>query len=146
MGRTFDRCWCSAVDVGWGVSNRQASADRRREAAAALAAVSSDLSSVRVLAVHCANGHHVADVYRTEAGSVVQAATGRRSHGHRDRVDTPHRGAGRAEKWVDLLEAAPFADDTVPGWCDCGPWTLSRRELAQWIDDDERRVVLESQA
>lgn len=120
--------------------------DRRVVAQQALASVSHELSAARVLAVQCANGHHVAGVYRTEAGAVVQAATGRRSHGHRDRVDTPHGGAGHPQPWTDLLEAAPFADDTVPAWCDCGPWTLSREQMSGWIEAGERRVVLESSA
>lgn len=77
---------------------------------------------------------------------MVQAATGRHSHGKRDRVDTPHRGTSSSGVWTDLLEAAAFADDTFPAWCDCGPWTLSRSDLAAWITGGERRVVLESNA
>lgn len=111
-----------------------------------MAQVVGGLSDNRVLAVQCANGHHIAGVYRTEAGPVVQAATGRHSHGKRDRVDTPHRGTSSSGVWTDLLEAAAFADDTFPAWCDCGPWTLSRSDLAAWITGGERRVVLESNA
>lgn len=122
------------------------STDRQARATSALAEVGAPLSSVRLLAVHCANGHHVAGVYRTPEGPVVQAATGRHSHGHRDRIDTPHRGSRASSMWTDLLAPLPFADDGLPAWCECGPWTLSRTALTAWIDAGDRRVVLESSA
>jgi hypothetical protein len=128
------------------VTRRQAGVDRRAEAERALEQVAAELSANRLLAVQCANGHHVAGVYRTDVGPVVQAATGRHAHGRRDRVDTPHGGSQSSGPWTDLLEPAAFADDTLPAWCDCGPWTLSRADLAAWIDRGERRVVLESHA
>jgi hypothetical protein len=97
----------------------------------------------RVLVIQCVNGHHVAAVYETPDGAVVDAAVGRHSHGNRDRIDTPH-GAGVPQRWTDYLAAAPFGDDDVPAWCDCGPWVLSRASMTQWITDGERRVHLES--
>jgi len=117
---------------------------RQRHAAEVLAALAPPLSDARVLSVQCANGHHVAGVYATEEGPVVQAVPGRRSHGHRDRIDTPHRG--EREHWADFLDAGALADDTVPAWCECGPWVLSRRAMTTWIADGESRVVLESKA
>lgn len=96
-----------------------------------------------MLVVQCANGHHVAAVYETSSGAVVEASVGRRSHGSRDRVDTPH-GSTTPQPWTDFLVAAPFGDDGVPAWCDCGPWVLSREAMVQWIGDGERRVNLES--
>lgn len=118
---------------------------RQRQAAEVLAALAPPLSDSQVLSVQCANGHHVAGVYATAEGRVVRAATGRHAHGHRDRVDTPHRGDPR-RPWTDFLDAGPLADDALPGWCECGAWTLSRSELTDWLEGGERRVVLESKA
>jgi hypothetical protein len=39
-----------------------------------------------------------------------------------------------------------MADDTMPAWCECGPWALSRTEMTAWIEAGEHRVVLESKA
>lgn len=96
--------------------------------------------------MQCSNGHHVATVYDTPQGSVVQGASGRRSHGHRDRVDTPHRGDPGPRPWTDFLAAESTADDDVRAWCDCGSWTLSRRQMSAWLDAGERRVHLASKA
>lgn len=98
----------------------------------------------RLLSVQCTNGHHVAQVYRTPEGPVVQTRLGRRSHGDRDFVDTRHRGGRDEQHWTDFVEPLPFADDTIHAWCDCGPWTLSRSEIMAWIAAEERRVVLEA--
>jgi hypothetical protein len=117
---------------------------RQRHAAEVLAALAPPLSDARVLSVQCANGHHVAGVYSTAEGPVVQAVPGRHSHGHRDRIDTPHRGTPGRGHWADFLDAGAMGDDSVPAWCDCGPWTLSRTQMAAWMADGERRVVLES--
>ena len=115
---------------------------RQTRATEALSEVSASLARVRVLAVQCEHGHHVAGVYRTDVGPVVQAASGRRSHGHRDRIDTPHRGTTTRAAWTDILTPATPVDDSVPAWCECGPWTLSRSALAEWIAAGERRVVI----
>lgn len=117
--------------------------ERQSRASEALSEVSASLSQVRALAVQCAHGHHVAGVYRTDSGLVVQAASGRRSHGHRDRVGTPHRGTTARPEWTDFLTPATHVDDSVPAWCDCGPWTLSRSAMAEWVEGGERRVVLD---
>ena len=46
---------------------------------------------------------------------------------------------------LDLLEAGgdPLTDDTVPAWCDCGPRTLSRVAMLEWIAAGEHRVVVD---
>lgn len=119
---------------------------RQRRAAEILAGLGLPLRDARLLSIHCANGHHVAAVYRTPEGAVIQAPQGRRSHGDRDFVDTPHRGGREPELRTDFLEAAPFGDDDLHAWCDCGPWTLSRQEISGWIAAEQRRVVLESKA
>lgn len=120
--------------------------DRQRHAAEVLAAVDSPLHDARILAVQCANGHHVAGVYRTSEGPVLQVALSRHSHGRRDRIDTAHKGTQSARRWTDFMATGTLADDEVPAWCDCGPWTLSRSEMDTWISDGERRVVLHSKA
>ena len=118
------------------------SSDRHERAAAALSLLT-PARDARVLVVQCADGHHVAAVYETPDGAVVEAAVGSRSHGNRDRVDTPH-GSTTPQPWIDFLAAAPFGDDGVPAWCDCGPWVLSRDSMAQWISSGEGRVNLQS--
>ncbi len=119
---------------------------RQRHAAEILAALGHSLRDARALSVHCANGHHVAAVYRTPEGPVVQTTPGRRAHGDRDRADTPHHGGRQPRHWQDFLVADQFADDALPAWCECGPWTLSRSQIGTWLADQERRVVLESSA
>lgn len=128
------------------MATAQSSSDeRRRRAAEVLADMGRALRDAKVLSVQCANGHHVAAVYRTPDGEVVRAATGRRSHGNRDRIDTPHRSRSARTLWSDFLDAGPVAG-AVPAWCDCGAWTLSRADLTAWLGAGERRVVLESKA
>lgn len=96
------------------------------------------------LDVQCARSHHVAVVYDTSAGRVFVAPVRGHSHGSRDRVDEPH-GSHAVETWVDMLEAAddPLIDDSVPAWCDCGPRTLSRAAMLEWIAAGEHRVVVD---
>jgi hypothetical protein len=138
------------------MATAQSSSDaRRRKATEVLAGMGRSLHDAKVLSVQCASGHHVAAVYRTPDGEVIRAATGRRSHGSRDRIDTPHGSRDRIDTphgsrparapWSDFLDAGPFAG-AVPAWCDCGAWTLSRADLAAWLDAGEHRVVLESRA
>jgi hypothetical protein len=118
---------------------------RRRRAAEVLAGLGRSLHDAKVLSVQCASGHHVAAVFRTPDGAVIRAATGRRSHGNRDRVDTPHGSRPARVPWSDFLDAGPHAG-AVPAWCDCGAWTLSRADLTAWLGAGEHRVVLESKA
>lgn len=103
---------------------------RRRAAAEALDVLGSHRSDRQVLSAQCARSHHVAYVYDTDAGLVYWAVTGPHAHGSRDFVDTTHHGAGRGKEYIDLLAAGPMIDDEVPAWCDCGPHTLSRSQLA----------------
>jgi hypothetical protein len=117
--------------------------ERQRRAAAVLAAVPAPAHDSRVLDVQCTHSHHVAAVFTTADGPVVQTHRGRHAHGQRDRVDTPHHGHPTSA-WTDFVDAGPLADDKLPAWCECGPWTLSRAELAAWVAAGEGRVVLES--
>lgn len=118
------------------------SGTRQRKAAAALATYGAHRSDHQRLAVRCQHGHHVAFVYDTSSGPVYWAITGPHAHGSRDFVDTPHHAATRGSEYVDLLHAGPVADDALPAWCDCGPRSLSRAELAQAIADERRTIHL----
>ena len=94
------------------------------------------------LSVQCRHGHHVAAVYDTSAGLVFRALTGPHAHGSKDFVDTAHHGADRGTAYVDLLAPGPMAEDGLPAWCDCGSWTLSRRELIGQVRAGDRTVHL----
>ena len=120
---------------------RTDSETRRQAARAALDVLGSHRGDRQRLGVQCPRSHHVAFVYDTEAGPVFWARTGPHAHGSKDFVDTGHHGAERAE-YVDLLEAARGADDTLPAWCDCGPQTLSRSALLGTVHAGERMLHL----
>ena len=77
----------------------------------------------RVLNVQCRHGHHVAAVFATDAGPVYQAETGPHAHG----------AASRGTEFLDLLTPGRLDADEIPAWCDCGPWTLSRRALREQL-------------
>lgn len=94
-----------------------------------------------VMDVQCAEGHHLAKVFRTGAGPVVMTTVRPRSHGQRDLPDVPH-GASEPRRFVDLLEAIDD-DDAVPSWCDCGHRVLSRAAMREWMAAGEKRVVVE---
>jgi hypothetical protein len=71
------------------------------------------------------------------------ARTGPHSHGHKDFIDSGRHGSRGGEEYVDLLVAAATVNDELPAWCDCGPRTLSRRELLRHIAARRRIVRLE---
>lgn len=116
--------------------------ERRASAAAALSALGVRRSDAQVLSVQCRDGHHVAAVYRTDAGMVVATRTGPHGHGSRDFIDTGHRGARGGQDYVDLVEVGPSVGDDVPAWCDCGVWTLSRAEIIDHLGSGQRTVHL----
>lgn len=95
-----------------------------------------------VLHVQCVHGHHLAVVYETAEGLVVRAPLRGHAHGSRDRVDVEH-GAAEPQFVVDFLDAGPGRDDALPAWCDCGPRTLSRAAIAEWVAAHEGRVVVD---
>jgi hypothetical protein len=94
-----------------------------------------------LLQVQCPAGHHVAKVVPTSSGSVVVTSVRAHSHGSRDRPDEPHTPT-RPRDFVDLVEVADAAEDSIPAWCDCGQRSLSRSALRRWIAAGERRVIL----
>lgn len=92
-----------------------------------------------ILQVQCSSGHHVAKVADTPEGRVVVTTLRSRSHGDRDRPDSPHT-PDRAHSAIDFLDGVD--DDVVPAWCDCGHRVLSRADLRDWLAVHERRVVM----
>lgn len=92
-----------------------------------------------ILQVHCSSGHHLAKVADTPVGKVVVTTVRSRSHGDRDRPDSPHT-PDRAHYAVDLLDGVD--DDVIPAWCDCGHRVLSRADLTSWVESSEHRVVM----
>jgi hypothetical protein len=112
------------------MSASKVSGRRHERATHALGALGEALAEHEVLSVQCAHSHHVAAVYRTTAGPVYRAMTGPHAHGRMDRPDVAHHGAHHGVEYVELLDD-PEADETLPGWCDCGPWELSRADLLE---------------
>lgn len=96
------------------------------------------------LHVDCSHSHHLARVLDTQQGLVFASVVRPRSHGSRDRVDVGHHADRSPHPWYDLLDVpAALADDGLPAWCDCGPRSLSRSALREWIALGERRVVVD---
>ena len=117
-------------------------AESVRAAREALDALGKDQPEHQRTSVQCRRSHHVAAVYDTSAGLVYRSLTGPHAHGSRDFVDTAHHAAHRGQAYVDLLEPGPMAEDGLPGWCDCGSWTLSRSELLGQVQAGHRTVHL----
>jgi hypothetical protein len=101
---------------------------RQRRAQEALDALGSGRAAAELMSVQCPRSHHLAAVYATESGPVVLTHPAGHAHGSKDFVDTGHRAPRRADR-PDLLDAGSGADDVIPGWCDCGPHSLSRTDL-----------------
>lgn len=116
--------------------------DRERIARTALDALGGSRSEAALLHVNCPASHHLATVFDTSAGPVYLATVHGRSHGRRDRADTPHHPHDEA-LYVDLLEPRATTDDALPAWCDCGQRSLSRASVAAWVAAGERRVVVD---
>lgn len=117
--------------------------ERSQQAEQAWQRLPSGGSEQAALRIMCAASHHVATVYRTDAGLVYRSEIRRHSHGDRDLPDTPH-GTSEPKPWFDLLEIPDAdADDGLPAWCECGQRLLSRQAVRQWVADGEHRVVLD---
>lgn len=113
---------------------------RQRLAEQAMAALD-DSAAVERVTVQCARSHHVAAIYETDAGHVVLTHPGPHAHGSKDFVDTGRHGSRLPDR-LDLLEAGPGADDSIPAWCDCGPVALSRSALRVRVGTPGRTVRL----
>ncbi len=123
--------------------SRTMSDERRDRAVRALDRLGSHRSEHQQVGVQCASAHHLAAVYRTVDGPVYVARTGPHGHGSKDFIDTGRSGTRGGTEYVDLLVAEPGADDALPAWCDCGPRTLSRRDLLAHLRTQVRSVRLE---
>lgn len=99
-------------------------------------------SQAVVLQLRCDSAHHVAAVYRTEAGLVYRSTLKATAHGRRDRVDEGHNGKKRGTPWFDLLAPTddPMLADELPAACECGPFTLSREELQRQVQAGVKRI------
>ena len=127
------------------MSSHAEPADSRAVAEQAMADLTNVLTRTtdhRVLNVQCRHAHHLAAVYDTPAGLVYRAATGPHAHGSKDFVDTAHDGGGPGHPFTDLLEAGRLVGDELPAWCDCGHWSLSRRDLLARTRDEGGTVHL----
>ncbi len=121
-------------------SPKTLSQDRRDRAIRALAHLQPQPSEHLQLAVQCRHAHHLAVVYATDVGPVYQSRTGPHSHGSKDFIDTGRSGSRGGSEYVDLLAGEAGADDALPAWCDCGPRTLSRRELLGHVRQGVRHL------
>jgi hypothetical protein len=106
----------------------QMSDARHDRAARGLAELGDQLSDHEVLSVQCRHSHHVAAVYRTDSGLVFRSVTGPHAHGRKDRSDVAHHGAHHGQVYAEVLDDRQ-ADPMLPGWCDCGSWSLTRSDL-----------------
>ena len=114
-------------------SSKTTSQERQDRASRALAALQPQAGEHQRLSVQCRRAHHLAAVYKTGDGLVYEARTGPHSHGSKDFIDTGSRGSRGGERYVDLLVGDAGSEDALPAWCDCGPRTLSRRELLEQV-------------
>jgi hypothetical protein len=119
-----------------------ATARRRRQATDALAALGNARSEHQLVSLQCQHAHHVAAVVDTPAGAVYVTRIGQHGHGSRDFVDTGHHGARGGGEYADLLAAGPGADEHLPAWCDCGPRTLFRGDVIDFVASRQRTVHL----
>lgn len=111
--------------------------DRAREA---LGDLGTARSESQALMLQCRAAHHIATVYRTEAGLVYLARTGPHSHGDRDFIDTGRHGSRGGSEYLDFVVAGALADDGLPAWCDCGSRRISRQEILRLIREGRRTV------
>ena len=115
---------------------------RHDRAARELADLGHALAEHEVLSVQCAHSHHVAAVYDTPSGLVYRSMTGPHAHGRRDRADVAHHGSKHGVEYVEVLDSDQ-ADAMLPGWCDCGTWSLSRDDLLADVRAEKRTTHVE---
>jgi hypothetical protein len=105
-------------------------ARRRDLARETLAGLGPDLDEHLRLVVRCPRSHTVAYVYDTDEGLVYRAVDGRHSHAATARST----GSGHLESdFVEPVAAAPTQGDTLPAWCECGPHSVSRRMVLDFV-------------
>jgi hypothetical protein len=114
---------------------------RHDRATRGLAELGSTLGDHEVLSVQCPHSHHVAAVYETPTGLVYRSITGPHAHGRQDRPDVAHHGSEHGVEYVEMLDSDQ-AEDVLPGWCACGPCSLSRTDLLGAVRAGERTTRL----
>jgi len=119
----------------------------RRNAVAASAVESA--GAEEIMTIQCARSHHLARVFQTPEGTIIEANLNRRSHGRRDLHSDPH-GVDEPSLWWDFVDPGqgpdpvdPAVDDLIPVGCACGDRLLSRSAIAEWIDDHDPRVTVD---
>lgn len=102
-------------------------------------------SQSAVLQVQCNSAHHIAAVYKTGAGLVFHSVLHSKAHGRRDYEDVGHHASRLGLDWFDLLEPGedPSVSDDLAAGCECGPYTLSRKELIDQVEQGLGRVIIE---
>ncbi len=102
-------------------------------------------SANMVVQVQCNHAHHVAAVYKTDAGLVYHSVLHSKAHGRRDYEDQGHHASKLGSDWFDLLDpgADPGIGDELPAGCECGPQTLSRQLLLEQVTAGRKRVTIE---
>lgn len=99
-------------------------------------------SDHQVMLVECRQGHTVAAVYATDLGPVLLSRIGPHAHGDMDFQDVGHKYERPGRDFIDMLQA-PWADDGLPAWCDCGNRLLSRSGLAADIAAGRRLLMVD---
>ena len=115
---------------------------RAEQARKAFEALGPSPSQSVVVQVQCASAHHVAAVYKTEAGLVYHSVLHSKAHGRKDYEDIGRHASRLGVDWFDLLDpgADPSLSDELPAGCECGPRTLSRSLLIEQITQGLTRV------
>lgn len=128
------------------MSTTSSATGRHQRAVEALAHLGMHRADHERVGVQCRHSHHVAAVYDTEAGLVYVSTVGPHSVGRGDRPAVPHQTsqheARSGVEFVELLRGDAMSDDVVPGWCPCGTWSLSRRDLLEAAETGQRHVRL----
>ena len=107
-------------------------AGRRELGRSALSRLGADAEEHPVLLVRCPRAHKVAFVYDTDQGLVYRAVVGPHAGA---RARRPPGSGGHLEgDFVDLVAAAPAQGDVLPAWCECGPHSVSRRIVLDFIN------------
>lgn len=97
-----------------------------------------------VLMVQCSSAHHLATVHQTASGRVFHSVLHSKSHGRRDYFDSGHHASRLGVDWFDLLDDDDQGiSDDLPAGCECGPYTLSRQQLAMQIEAGAKRVIVD---
>lgn len=102
-----------------------------------------------IMTIQCPRSHHLARVFQTSEGMIIEANLNRRSHGRRDLHSDPH-GVDEASLWWDFVDPGhgpapvdPAVDDMIPVGCACGDRLLSRSAIADWITEHTPRVIVD---